>query len=125
MEELGIPPLVAGRDLINDFSPGPSEERKEPPLPKQNKWPICKEKLLGGELIPEHLWSQVDGPHQESPTVRSQLVGSDTEVYQHILGERVQRHTKVHQQCVLVKRQKPKLMAVGLPRRDHQGKVTR
>ena len=55
MEEPGLPHLVAGRDLIDDLSPLPSGERKEPSLSKQSKGPVCEEELLGGEFISEHL----------------------------------------------------------------------
>ena len=48
MEEPGLPPLVAGWDFFDDLSPGLRGERKESPLPKQSKGPICLEEPLGG-----------------------------------------------------------------------------
>ena len=70
VEESSLPTLIAGQDLINDLSPGLRGERKEPPLSKQCKGPVCEEELLGGEFIPEHLRPQMDSPRQEPPAVR-------------------------------------------------------
>ena len=68
-EEPGLPPLFAGWDLINNLSPMPNGKRKESPLSKQGKGPVCEEELLGEESIPKHLRPQMDSPRQEPPTV--------------------------------------------------------
>ena len=58
-EEPDLPPLIAGRDLVNNLFPEPSTEIKEPPLSKQGKGPVCEEELLGVSSYPNiygHRW---------------------------------------------------------------------
>ena len=86
-EESGLPPLVAGRDLLSQSG----GERKEPLLPEQPEGAVGEQELLGGELVPIHLGLQMDSLHQEPPAIWGQLTRGNAQVYQYIPGKRMQR----------------------------------
>ena len=121
-EELSLPSFVVG-DLINYLPPRPSCQREEICLPKKSEGPVGPEELLEGELIPEFLGPQVNGPHQESPAVRSQLARSNVEVDQQVQSVGIQRQTKARHQRILIEGYELGLMAVGLLRWNQQRKT--
>ena len=77
MEEFLPSSFVAVRALDYDLLPLPSGEEEEPDLFEHCKRSVSLEKLLEGKLITKHLGPQMNAPHQEPPTVRGELTGSD------------------------------------------------
>ena len=62
VEKPSLPSLIASQDLVNYLFPRPSYQREETRLPKKSEGPVGPEELLEGELIPESLGPQVNGP---------------------------------------------------------------
>ena len=55
VEELSLPPFIAGRDLINYLSSWLNYQKEETRLPKKSEGQVGLKELLEGELIPESL----------------------------------------------------------------------
>ena len=75
--------------------------------------------------VPKPLRPEMDCPHQESPTIWSELPWSNAEEDQQVPSEWMEGQTDALNQSVLIEGHKPRLVDVGVPKRYCQGKAVR